>query len=87
MGHGDIVPTTPAPHIFSVFVVLLGYGELSIVTAAMWVETQGQRVEREILADLHREMKAMRANMAALRRIIESQAQQPGNERSQRKPP
>ncbi|MEO8125387.1 MAG: ion channel [Burkholderiales bacterium] len=90
VGYGDIVPTTPASKIFSVFVVLLGYGVLSIVTAAiaaMWVETQGQRVEREILADLHREMKAVRADVAALRRIIESEAPQPGDEASQRKPP
>ncbi len=80
VGYGDIVPTTPASKIFSVFVVLLGYGVLSIVTAAIaakWVETQEQRVEREILADLHHETKALRAEVETLRELIvarESQA-------------
>lgn len=90
VGYGDIVPTTPASKIFSVFVVLLGYGVLSIVTAAiaaMWVETQERRVEREILADLHREMKAVRAEVAALRAVIEGRAPRPGEQPSQRKSP
>jgi len=75
VGYGDIVPTTPASKIFSVFVVLLGYGALSVVTAsiaAMWVETQERRVEREILTDLHRELKSVRAEVAALRTSVES---------------
>lgn len=79
VGYGDIVPTTPASKIFSVFVVLLGYGVLSIVTAAIaatWVETQERRVEREILADLHREMRGMRVEVIALRAIIERGAAQ-----------
>lgn len=87
VGYGDIVPTTPASKIFSVFVVLLGYGVLSIVTAAiaaMWVETQERRVERDILADLHREMKALRAEVAALSGNAQSDA---ARGPSQREPP
>jgi voltage-gated potassium channel len=70
VGYGDVVPTTLASKIFSVFVVLLGYGVLSVVTAAIasaWVESDERRMEREILHDLHREVAALRAEIAALR--------------------
>ncbi|MEX8519421.1 MAG: potassium channel family protein [Leptothrix sp. (in: b-proteobacteria)] len=70
VGFGDIVPSTPASKIFSVFVVLLGYGVLSLVTAgiaAMWVESSEQRLEHDILADLHRQMSALRKEIALLR--------------------
>lgn len=70
VGYGDVVPTTTASRIFSVFVVLLGCGMLSLVTAsiaAMFVKSQEQQVEREILHELHRELKALREEVAALR--------------------
>ena len=70
VGYGDIVPTTPASKVFSVFVVLLGFGVLSLVTAAIaanWVETEERRIEREILRDLHRQLKSVHAELAALR--------------------
>jgi voltage-gated potassium channel len=75
VGYGDIVPTTPASKIFSVFVVLLGYGVLSVVTAsiaAMWVETEERRIEREILRDLHRQMRSLHAEVAALRTALQA---------------
>ena len=71
VGYGDIVPTTPASKIFAVFVVLLGFAVLSLVTAAiaaMWVETQERRMERDILHDLHRQMQGLRDDIVALRR-------------------
>ena len=80
VGYGDIVPTTPASKIFSFFVVLLGFGVLSLVTAsiaAMWVETEERRIEREVLRDLHREMRAMRAELGELRGIVQAQAGAP----------
>lgn len=70
VGYGDVVPTTTASRIFSVFVVLLGCGMLSLVTAsiaAMFVKSQEQQVERDILRELHRELKALREEVAALR--------------------
>jgi voltage-gated potassium channel len=70
VGYGDIVPTTPASKIFSFFVVLIGFGVLSLVTAsiaAMWIETEERRIEREILRDLHVELGELRAEIAALR--------------------
>jgi len=70
VGYGDIVPTTPASKIFAVFVVLLGYAVLSLVTAAiaaMWVETQERRMEHDILQDLHGQLGELHKELAALR--------------------
>lgn len=75
VGFGDVVPTTPASKIFSVFVVLLGYGTLSLVTAAIataWVETEERRVEREIMRDVRHEMATVRNEVVALRRELEA---------------
>lgn len=69
-GYGDMVPSSTASRIFSVFVVLLGYGILSLVTAsvaAMFVGTQERKVEQEILRDMHREMKDLRQEIDRLR--------------------
>ncbi|NRT56398.1 potassium channel family protein [Sphaerotilus uruguayifluvii] len=66
VGYGDVVPSTPASKIFSVFVVLLGFGILSLVTAsiaAMWVETTERQVERDILQDLHAEIGRLRTEL------------------------
>lgn len=70
VGYGDVVPTTPAAKIFAVFVVLMGFGVLSLVTAAiaaMLVHTEERRIEREILGDLHRQVRALQGEIATLR--------------------
>ncbi len=70
VGYGDIVPSTPASRIFSVFVVLLGLGVLTLATAAIatsWIETEERRIEREILHDLHRRLGMLHDEIAALR--------------------
>lgn len=70
VGFGDIVPTTAASKIFAVFVVLLGYAALSLVTAAIashWVESTERQVERDILRELHAEVKGLRAELAAIK--------------------
>jgi len=77
VGYGDMVPTTPASRIFAVFVVLLGYGVLSLVTAsiaARWVETEERRIEREILRDMRREMAELREQLIGLRQALPSPA-------------
>jgi len=77
VGYGDVVPSSTASRIFSVFVVLLGYGVLSLVTAsiaAMFVGTQERKVEREILRDLHAELKTVRDEIAALRQAVAAPA-------------
>jgi voltage-gated potassium channel len=70
VGYGDIVPSTPAAKIFAVFVVLLGFAVLSLVTAAiaaMWVQSEERKIEREILRDLHRQLHVIREELTALR--------------------
>lgn len=70
VGYGDMVPSTPASKIFAVFVVLLGFGALSLVTAAiaaMWVQSDEQRLEDDILRDLHAQVRMLREEIAQLR--------------------
>lgn len=77
LGYGDLIPSTHASRVFSVFVVLLGFGVLSLVTAAIaatFVETQERRMEREILHDLHRQVKALQSELASLREEIRSRS-------------
>jgi voltage-gated potassium channel len=71
VGYGDLIPTTLASKLFSVVVVLLGFGVLSLVTAAIatiWVESHERMMERFILRELHREIKAVRDEVAELRK-------------------
>jgi len=73
VGFGDIVPSTPASKIFAVFVVMLGYGVVSLVTAAIatkWVETEERTIEREILRDMHRQMDGLRQELVVLRQDL-----------------
>ena len=78
VGYGDVVPSTPASKIFSVFVVMLGFGVLSLVTAAIatrWIATEERVIEREILRDLHRQIDALHQDMQALRAALVQPAQ------------
>lgn len=78
VGYGDIVPSSPAAKIFAVFVVLMGFAVLSLVTAAiaaLWVQTEERKIEREILQDLHRELRAVRDDVATLKGAERAQAQ------------
>jgi voltage-gated potassium channel len=73
VGYGDMVPSSTASRIFAVFVVLLGYGLLSLVTAsvaAMFVGSQERKIEREILRDMHREMQSLRQEIDRLRQEL-----------------
>ncbi|MBT9527727.1 MAG: two pore domain potassium channel family protein [Rhizobacter sp.] len=78
VGYGDIVPSTPAAKIFAVFVVLMGFAVLSLVTAAiaaMWVQTEERRIEREILQDIHRQIHGLHNEITAMRREQSSERQ------------
>jgi len=77
VGYGDVVPTTPASKIFAAFVVLLGFGMLTMATAAIaatWVENEERRIEREILRDLRRQIDSVHRELAALRAETRSAA-------------
>ena len=73
VGYGDSVPTTPASRIFAVFVVFLGVGAITLVAAAIasaWIATEERHIEREVLDDMHRQLAAVRAELAALRAAL-----------------
>ena len=80
VGYGDMVPTTPASKIFAVFVVFLGVGAITLVAASIasaWIATEERLIEREILDDLHRQLRAVRDEMAALRAALPEPATAP----------
>jgi len=55
VGYGDVVPSTPASRILAVFIVLLGYAMLSVLTAsisALFVNADEQQFKKELHADI-----------------------------------
>jgi voltage-gated potassium channel len=73
VGYGDFVPTTPASKIFAVFVVFLGVGAVTLVTAAIasaWVETGERHIEREILHDMRQQLASVHAELLSLREEV-----------------
>ena len=77
VGYGDLVPTVAASRIFAIFVVLLGFGMVTMVTAAIaatWIETEERRIERQILHDLRKQIDSLRAEIVALRNESRSAA-------------
>jgi voltage-gated potassium channel len=70
VGYGDVIPSSRTSRVFSVIVVLLGFAILSLVTAsisAKLVGTQERRMERDILRDLHAQMRMLRQELAELK--------------------
>lgn len=67
VGYGDIVPSTASSRAFAVVVVLIGLAVLSLVTASVAAVFVGNE-EREIERELMKEIKALRADVAALKR-------------------
>lgn len=73
VGYGDFAPTTPASRVFAAFVVLLGYGMLSLVFASIAAAFIGKE-ERALRHEMHRDIKhlndeiiRMHAELKALR--------------------
>ncbi|MEX3934400.1 potassium channel family protein [Paraburkholderia phymatum] len=64
-GYGDIAPTTPASRVFAVFVVLLGYGMLSLVFASIAAALIG-REERALRREMHRDIKHLTGEIGRL---------------------
>jgi voltage-gated potassium channel len=78
VGYGDVVPTTTASKVFAVFVVIFGFGVLTIVTASIattWIETEERRIERELMRDLHQQIAVIKSELVALRSEARSAAQ------------
>lgn len=69
VGYGDYVPTTPASRVFAVFIVLLGYAVLSLVTASIAALFIGEE-EKELRREMHKDIKALRQEIAELREQV-----------------
>lgn len=72
VGYGDFLPTTDASRIFAVFIVILGYTVLSMVTASIAALLIGEE-EKELRRQMHRDIKALRAEIAELRQSLSPQ--------------
>lgn len=72
VGYGDIVPTTPAARVFAVFMVLIGYAILSLVTASIAAFFIGED-EQQLRRELHRDIKALRDEVRQLRESLQQQ--------------
>jgi voltage-gated potassium channel len=71
-------------------VVLLGFGVLTMVTAAIaasWVETEERRIEREILRDLRQQMDGLHQELRALRNEARASAQLQAQDRERQQAP
>ena len=89
VGYGDIVPSTPASKIFAVFVCLMGVAVISLLTAAIaatWVQAEERKIEKEILQDLHLQLKAIRSDLESLRRSAAPDGGRPGPQARPRDP-
>ena len=71
VGYGDIVPSTHSSRAFAVVVVLLGLAVLSLVTASVAAVFVGNE-ERDIERELMQEIRALRAEVAALHKHQQS---------------
>ncbi|MDH4276141.1 MAG: potassium channel family protein [Gammaproteobacteria bacterium] len=66
VGYGDIVPSTPASRFFAVFIILIGYGLLSLVTAGLAAAFVDQKEHPQTTA-LRREIKDLHQEVMLLR--------------------
>lgn len=71
VGYGDIVPSTYGSRAFAVLVVMLGLAVLSLVTASVAAVFVGNE-ERDIERELMQEIRALRADVAALHKHLHS---------------
>lgn len=59
VGYGDFVPTTAASRIFAVFIVIVGYAMLSLVTATVVTIFLGED-ERRLRYEMHKDIRELR---------------------------
>ncbi|WP_321915669.1 MULTISPECIES: potassium channel family protein [unclassified Paraburkholderia] len=81
VGYGDYAPTTPASRVFAVFVVLLGYGMLSLAFAGIAAWIIGKE-ERRLRREMHRDIKALHAEILLLHRELEGLRDRPASAHS-----
>jgi voltage-gated potassium channel len=65
VGYGDFVPTTAASRLFAVFIVMVGFGILSVMTASIAAVLIGED-ETRMRQEMHRDLRALRGEIARL---------------------
>jgi voltage-gated potassium channel len=65
VGYGDLVPSTPASRVLAAFVVVIGVGLLSTVTAAVAAFFIGED-EKRLRKELHQDIRELRRDMEQL---------------------
>lgn len=65
VGYGDFVPTTTASRLFAVFIVMVGFGILSVMTASIAAMLIGED-ETRLRQEMHRDLRALRGEIAML---------------------
>jgi voltage-gated potassium channel len=65
VGYGDFVPTTTASRLFAVFIVMVGFGILSVMTASIAAMLIGED-ETRLRHEMHRDLREMRGEIARL---------------------
>lgn len=66
VGYGDFVPTTTASRIFAVFIVIVGFGMLSLTTASIAAFFIGED-EAKLRHEMHHDIRLLREEVTALR--------------------
>ncbi|MDO8346586.1 MAG: ion channel [Rugosibacter sp.] len=69
IGYGDFVPTTTAARIFAIFIVIIGFGMLSLTTASIAAFLIGED-EARLRHEMHRDIRELRGEVSALREEI-----------------
>ena len=86
VGYGDVVPTTAESKLFAVFMVLLGFALLSLVTASIAAFFVGED-ERKMRREFHADIRRLREEVAALRALIGTQQDAPPGTSPRREEP
>lgn len=69
VGYGDLVPTTPISRVFAVFLVLVGYSMIGVLTgsiASILIGADEKRLRRE----MHRDIQSLRTDVTQLREEV-----------------
>lgn len=64
VGYGDFIPTTTASRLFAVFMVIVGFGILSVMTASIAALLIGED-EKRLRSQMHEDIRALRHEVSA----------------------
>ena len=70
VGYGDLVPTSPAAKAFSVLIILIAVGIMSLVTASLAAYFIGKE-DATLRREMHQDLKALRREVQHLRESLD----------------